>query len=47
VSWDATPGEHVLQVRAIDAGGSTQTPEVAPPAPDGSTGWHSVRVRVA
>lgn len=40
------PGEHTLTVRATDAAGRTQTPEQAPPAPDGATGWHSVRVTV-
>ena len=44
--WDATPGEHVLEVRATDRDGLTQTSEYAPPAPDGSSGWHSVDVRV-
>lgn len=36
------PGDHVLRCRATDATGSTQTPERAPVAPDGATGWHSV-----
>ncbi|NES12692.1 MULTISPECIES: molybdopterin-dependent oxidoreductase [Micromonospora] len=44
--WDATPGEHTLQVRATDADGVTQTPERRPVAPDGATGWHSVKVTV-
>jgi hypothetical protein len=44
--WDAEPGEHVLRVRATDGDGVTQTELVAPPAPDGATGWHSRRVRV-
>jgi DMSO/TMAO reductase YedYZ molybdopterin-dependent catalytic subunit len=44
--WDATPGSHLLEVRATDAGGYTQTSERAPIAPDGSTGWHSVNVTV-
>ncbi|MGW5673150.1 molybdopterin-dependent oxidoreductase [Micromonospora sp. NPDC003776] len=44
--WDATPGEHTLQVRATDAGGVTQTPEQRPVAPDGATGWHTVKVTV-
>lgn len=45
--WDATPGEHTLQVRATDATGAVQTGERRPVEPDGATGWHSVRVRVA
>lgn len=44
--WDATPGTHVLEVRATDATGYTQTSERAAIAPDGSTGWHSVNVTV-
>jgi DMSO/TMAO reductase YedYZ molybdopterin-dependent catalytic subunit len=47
LTWDAGPGEHVLQVRATDAEGRVQTADQAPPAPDGATGWHSIRVRVA
>ncbi|NED53244.1 sulfite oxidase, partial [Micromonospora aurantiaca] len=44
--WDATPGEHTLQVRATDTAGETQTEQRAPVAPDGATGWHTVRVTV-
>jgi DMSO/TMAO reductase YedYZ molybdopterin-dependent catalytic subunit len=44
--WDATPGDHRLRVRATDGTGSTQTDEVAPPEPDGATGWHTRRVTV-
>ncbi len=43
---DAEPGEHTLTVRATDGTGELQTEEVAPPAPDGASGWHSVRVVV-
>lgn len=45
--WDATPGEHELQVRATDADGDVQTGDVRPPAPDGATGYDTVRVRVS
>src|SRR5690606_19676595 len=38
VEWDAEPGEYVLEVRATDGEGVTQTPEERPPAPDGATG---------
>ncbi|MGK5443612.1 molybdopterin-dependent oxidoreductase [Micromonospora sp. URMC 105] len=44
--WDATPGEHTLQVRATDATGETQTGLAQPVEPDGATGWHTVRVTV-
>ncbi|MFG1678359.1 molybdopterin-dependent oxidoreductase [Micromonospora sp. NPDC049282] len=45
--WDATPGEHTLQVRATDATGETQPERRSPVAPDGATGWHTVKVTVA
>jgi DMSO/TMAO reductase YedYZ molybdopterin-dependent catalytic subunit len=45
--WTATGGEHVLQVRATDGTGLTQAVQVAPPAPDGATGYHTVTVSVA
>ncbi|WP_020390657.1 molybdopterin-dependent oxidoreductase [Kribbella catacumbae] len=45
-SWDAPRGNHVLQVRAFDAKGNPQIESQAPPAPDGSTGLHSVDVKV-
>ncbi|MGC4875391.1 molybdopterin-dependent oxidoreductase [Micromonospora sp. DT43] len=44
--WDATPGEHQLQVRATDATGATQTERTQSVAPDGATGWHTVAVNV-
>jgi DMSO/TMAO reductase YedYZ molybdopterin-dependent catalytic subunit len=44
--WDATPGEHRLQVRAVDGTGEVQTGKEAPPAPSGATGYHTVSVEV-
>ncbi|MET8309017.1 molybdopterin-dependent oxidoreductase [Micromonospora sp. NPDC005173] len=44
--WDATPGEHRLQVRATDATGETQTEREQGVVPDGATGWHTVTVNV-
>jgi DMSO/TMAO reductase YedYZ molybdopterin-dependent catalytic subunit len=44
--WDATPGSHVLEVRATDKSGATQTSRRVPPRPDGATGWHNVSVTV-
>jgi sulfite oxidase len=46
LDWDATPGTYVIQVRATDKNGDTQTADVAPPDPDGATGYHTRRVRV-
>ena len=44
--WAATPGTHTLTVRATDANGKLQTAAVAPPIPDGATGYHSMKVKV-
>ncbi len=44
--WDAAAGDHVLEVRATDGDGVTQTAETAAPRPDGATGHHTVRVKV-
>ncbi|NQX27159.1 molybdopterin-dependent oxidoreductase [Microbacteriaceae bacterium VKM Ac-2854] len=44
--WEATAGDHIVQVRATDESGYTQTSDEAPPAPDGATGWHLRRVTV-
>jgi DMSO/TMAO reductase YedYZ molybdopterin-dependent catalytic subunit len=46
VPWDASPGDHRLQIRATDATGDVQSAEVAPPFPDGATGYHTVTVSV-
>lgn len=46
LEWDAEPGSHTLTVRATDGNGEVQTERFAPPAPDGSSGWHSVDVEV-
>ena len=46
LAWDAEPGDHQLRVRAIDGDGRTQTAEIAPPAPDGATGLHTIEVSV-
>jgi DMSO/TMAO reductase YedYZ molybdopterin-dependent catalytic subunit len=46
-TWDATPGEHTLRVRAVDANGLVQTGERTRPAPNGATGWHERRITVA
>lgn len=44
--WEATAGRHTLRVRATDESGYTQTSDLAEPAPNGATGWHSVVVNV-
>jgi DMSO/TMAO reductase YedYZ molybdopterin-dependent catalytic subunit len=45
-TWDASRGNHVLQVRAFDAKGNPQVEASAPPAPNGATGLHTVSVNV-
>ena len=47
LDWDATPGQHRLEVRATDATGYTQTSDREPPFPSGSTGRHSLLVTVS
>jgi DMSO/TMAO reductase YedYZ molybdopterin-dependent catalytic subunit len=44
--WEPESGSHTIEVRATDANGEIQTSEVAPPAPDGASGYHRVRVVV-
>ncbi len=45
--WNATtPGLHVLQVRATDQTGYTQTAVVQKPEPNGATGYHTIQVTV-
>jgi DMSO/TMAO reductase YedYZ molybdopterin-dependent catalytic subunit len=47
LDWDATPGDHTIEVRATDAAGRTQPAEQTSVAPDGATGWHTVTVHVS
>ncbi|MGH3874582.1 MAG: molybdopterin-dependent oxidoreductase [Pseudonocardiaceae bacterium] len=42
--WE--PGNHVVEVRATDKTGYTQTEDRAAPIPDGAAGWHSVQFTV-
>jgi DMSO/TMAO reductase YedYZ molybdopterin-dependent catalytic subunit len=44
--WDAIPGQHVLQVRATDKTGHTQTAVVHQTEPNGATGYHTIHVNV-
>jgi DMSO/TMAO reductase YedYZ molybdopterin-dependent catalytic subunit len=45
--WSATPGNHLLEARATDATGYTQTSLQEPPPPNGASGYPSVAVNVA
>ena len=44
--WQATAGEHRIEVRATDGTGEVQTDQVTPPPPDGARGHHRIRVQV-
>ena len=44
--WDATPGQHTLQVRATDKSGYTQTAVKHRTDPNGATGYHTILVTV-
>ena len=44
--WDATNGGHVLEARATDKTGYTQTSALAPPEPNGASGYPMVSVPV-
>ena len=44
--WDAPSGGHVLQARATDKTGYTQTATMAPPEPNGATGYPQVSIPV-
>ena len=45
-AWDASSGQHSLQVRATDGTGAVQESRQTRPAPDGARGYHSVLVTV-
>ena len=44
--WDATSGNHVIEARATDKTGYTQTAVLAQPEPNGASGYPSVAVTV-
>ena len=45
--WDATPGKHVIRVRATDKTGAVQSSNNVDPAPNGAEGLHAISVTVA
>ena len=47
LDWSPAPGKYTIQVRATDKDGDTQTADIAPPDPDGATGYHTRTVQVA
>ena len=46
-AWQATPGSHTVTARATDNTGAVQTEQLAPPAPDGATGWPTISIEIA
>ena len=46
-AWDAKKGNHTIAVRAIGGDGEVQTAALADPAPNGSTGLHTIQVSVS
>jgi DMSO/TMAO reductase YedYZ molybdopterin-dependent catalytic subunit len=44
--WEASRGEHTIQVRATDGDGEVQTDQRTTPAPDGARGHHTRQVTV-
>ncbi len=44
LAWEPTAGQHQIRVRATDGTGATQTEERTDVAPDGASGWHTIRV---
>jgi DMSO/TMAO reductase YedYZ molybdopterin-dependent catalytic subunit len=44
--WDATPGTHLIEARATDDTGYTQTAATAQPPPNGASGYPAVQVTV-
>ena len=45
--WDATPGTHLVEARATDKTGYTQTSVVADVAPNGASGYPATQVTVS
>jgi DMSO/TMAO reductase YedYZ molybdopterin-dependent catalytic subunit len=46
LEWDAPLGSHLIEARATDKTGYTQTAQQAPPEPNGATGYPSLSVAV-
>jgi len=46
LDWDATRGNHVIEARATDATGYTQTAVQTPPEPNGASGYPTITVSV-
>ena len=47
LEWRPDPGNYLVIARAIDLDGNVQDPMVAPPLPDGSSGYQTINVTVS
>lgn len=47
IPWQPQTGNYTVVARAIDLEGNVQDPQLAPPLPDGSSGYHSINVSVS
>jgi DMSO/TMAO reductase YedYZ molybdopterin-dependent catalytic subunit len=45
-AWNATPGRHLIRVRATNGHGVTQTSDQAEPYPGPATGYHTAQVTI-
>ncbi len=46
LEWQATPGVHIIEVRATDKNGVVQSGDYVNVAPNGAEGWHAITVDV-
>ena len=46
LDWEPTAGKHEIQVRAVAVSGEVQTQDVADIAPNGASGWHTIKILV-
>src|SRR6202011_6095515 len=42
--WQPQPGSHTILARAIDLQGNVQDPNMEPPLPKGSSGYHTISI---
>ncbi len=47
IPWQPQAGSYTVVARAIDMEGNVQDPQLAPPLPDGSSGYHSISISVS
>ena len=47
IPWRPQAGNYTIVARAIDMEGNVQDPQLAPPLPDGSSGYHTINVSVS